>query len=225
MLTTSRGQVIVDNNLYGGQSYNQELPSATLQRSFSPVQSDMENEYSLAEITKKILGDSTTLPNEYDEVVDNNPMYAPSNKTMSYADDGIRRATLPTDNSSVIVKKSSLTNAQIKIALASFGIVVLVLAMLIAFASVGVNAVYGEIAVAESQLIAQSEVINTLNEQSANVDEATVLSLANALGYSVPDSSNTVLYEVPTKRPAVSYDIESNWFDELCDSISRMFGG
>ncbi|MEG1527643.1 MAG: hypothetical protein RR248_02865 [Clostridia bacterium] len=231
MLTTSRNAVTLDDyNVAISPRRTQtqtevELPAGT--NSYYQNQPISDNsEYNLEEITRKILGDSPVLPPEYDEVAKQQPGAAPTVKTLGSVDESlIDKSMFYTQNSQVAIKTRSLTNVQLKIAISSFAVIVLALAIVIALIAVGVGNSFGRVVTLSGQTTNTNTTVSTLLEELSVVNEAEILQRAALLGYTEPNSNNTKDFSIPKLRPSIQYNVQSNWFDVLCDNLSRFFGG
>lgn len=236
MLTTSRNTVTVDStyrNSSGksgftfGDTLTQELPAATNSYFAAPNQAVKQSEYSLEEITRKILGEGIELPPEYDEVDLSRVNGAtPTLKTLSSGDEGVlSRASFYSDSGSALVRTQTLSSKQIKIALAAFAVIVLALAIVIALVGASVTSSFASVLALDAAGSEAALQVNALQQELALENEAEIIAKAQMLGYTLPNSSNTIEYRTPQLREAQNFNIESNLFDKICDFLSNLFGG
>lgn len=236
MLTTSRNTVTVDNayrtqsprnGLGYGDTVAQELPAATNSYFAAPNTPAKQSEYSLEEITKKILGEGIDLPPEYDEVDLSRVNGAtPTLKTLSSGDENaLSRSMFYTAQGDAVVKTEKLTSKQVKIAFSAFVVLVLALAIVIALAATSVTSSFASALALEAVSAEKSLAVESLAEQLSVEDEGQIIALAEILGYTLPNSSNTIEYKSPQLRDPQGFNVESNWFDKICDFLSGIFGG
>lgn len=238
MLTTSRNTVTVDNAnraqnakniLAYDENLTQELPAATNSYFAAPnnIATAKQSEYSFEEIARKILGDGIELPPEYDEVDLSKVNGAmPTSKTLTSRDENaVARSMFYTAQGEAVVKTQKLTSKQAKIAFSAFAVVVLALVIVIALAATSVSASFVSALSLEATSVQKALAVESLAEQLSVEDEGQILALAEILGYTLPNSSNTIEYKSPQLREPQSFNVESNWFDKLCDFLSTMFGG
>lgn len=123
------------------------------------------------------------------------------------------------------VATASKLNTKTKVAIVSYVAVVLALILGIVFASVAVNGAFAEnVALTEAYQSATESI--SLLETELSVEDAKLLAeRAAELGYINANQSNTQTYTKVETRPAQNFNIETNWFDSLCDWLSGVFGG
>lgn len=169
-------------------------------------------EFSLASIQQR-LGNITTA-NE--QVSGADVMPSQSTLNMSYQRD-YRPQT----------EARSTVSTKTKAIAISYAAVVLCLVLAVTLCAVSVGATFGS-------YVALDQAYNTALEQSAVLDGQIAAESANVeqmyqraseLGYVDAAETNTHFYQRLDTRPAQNYQIESNWFDSLCDWISEVFGG
>ena len=82
-------------------------------------------------------------------------------------------------------------------------------------AASALNAEYTEVATKVAEL----------TEQVNAEDYALLVEKATNLGYIDASKSNTQTYTEIETRPAQNFNVQTNWFDSLCDWLSGVFGG
>lgn len=225
MITTSRGRVSVENYDEVGVF---SRPSIGNQSNITSENQTMgietESEYTTESIALKLFGSLSNLPQEYKEAEEEDARFAPSNKTMAVANEKqLSKVELFTPVANAVVKSNSAVSVKAKIAISTFSIVVLSLAILIAFTAVSVSAGYVGIGTLEAQYASQIETVNTLAEELSQINDTELLARAASLGYTPVQTSTSQTYVIPELRDAQTFVVEQGWFDQLCDFLSRMF--
>ncbi len=128
-------------------------------------------------------------------------------------------------NYSEQTKTASRLDTKTKVMIASYAIVVLALIIGVTLCSVSVSGSF----VAASALNAEYTEVATnvaeLTNQINSEDYALLVEKATNLGYIDASKSNTQTYTEIETRPAQNFNVQTNWFDSLCDWLSGVFGG
>ncbi len=199
--------------------------AAPARRSFLR-ESDEESELNKAELFEKlsgVRGGERDIP-EMSEML-KREKYAPSPRTLVYVDPTVSGADAAPDKSNVVAHTTSVAKTKAKIAVAVYIAVVLALAIAIAFTALSVAGTFQSTSELMSQISGQTEAIDALVAELANADEAALTAAAEKLGLSLPNTGNTLMYDLPETRGPQTFDITTNWFDRLCDGICNLFGG
>lgn len=149
--------------------------------------------------------------------VDSNADVMPSQLTMN------NRRYYETGATAVASKLSTKT----KVAIVCYVAAVLVLVLGIALASVSVSGVFAETTKLTADYAGVVEQVNALEQQLAVEDYVALAERAAELGYidASQVNNNTCTYTEVETRPAQNFNIETNWFDSLCDWLCNVFGG
>ena len=114
-----------------------------------------------------------------------------------------------------------------KVAIASYAIVVLALIVAVTLCSVFVTTAYGkaisknaDYSVALSELEQEKSKVEALEEDIASLTQR-----AADLGYIEAAQVQQMEYSKIETRPAQNFQVDSNWFDALCDWLCSVFGG
>ena len=118
-------------------------------------------------------------------------------------------------------------NTKTKVAIASYAVVVLALIIAVTLCSVYVTGAYGQASLFNAEYSEVSAALAELNAQKLAKEEdfADLAQRAADLGYIDAAKSNTMEYTELETRPAQNFQVESNWFDSLCDWLCGVFGG
>lgn len=173
---------------------------------------DTTSEFSLADIQAK-LGIVTDVANK-ERTADPDVLPSHSTLQMSYAREYQKQTQAGT-------KVSTRT----KVMVASYVTVVLALVLAVTLCSVSVAGSFQATTQLKAELGAVSTQLEQLREQLSVEDYEALSQKAESLGYYYPTGSNTQTYTELETRPAQNFDIQTNWFDSLCDWISSVFGG
>ena len=119
---------------------------------------------------------------------------------------------------------SKLTTKQ-KVVIASYAIVVLALIIGISLCSVYVSGVFGSAIALDASYSELASQVTELNEQLGVEDYEDLMKKSDELGYTDSSLANTKKYTEVETRPAQNFEVESNWFDSLCDWLCNAFGG
>lgn len=114
-----------------------------------------------------------------------------------------------------------------KVAIVCYVAAVLVLVLGIALTSVSVSGVFAETVKLTADYESVLQDVEALNQQLAVEDYIALAERAAQLGYidASQVNNNTCTYTEVETRPAQNFNIESNWFDSLCDWLCNVFGG
>lgn len=117
-------------------------------------------------------------------------------------------------------------NTKTKVAVVCYVAAVLVLILGIALASVSVSGVFAEAVQLTANYEDVLQDVEALNQQLATEDYVALTARAAELGYidASQVNNNTCTYTEVETRPAQNFNIESNWFDSLCDWLCNVFG-
>lgn len=112
-----------------------------------------------------------------------------------------------------------------KVAIASYAIVVLALVLAVTLCGVAVSSSFSGTAALNAEYAETTARVEELSAQVATEDYAALAQKAAELGYIDASRSNTQTYTEIQTRPAQNFNVETNWFDSLCDWLSGAFGG
>ena len=119
---------------------------------------------------------------------------------------------------------SKLSTKQ-KVGIARFAAVVLALVVAIAICSVYVGGAFSSAVAKVSDYSDLSAQVAALTEQVSHEDYDALMQRAAELGYTDSSLANTKRYTEVETRPAQNFEVETNWFDSLCDWLCNAFGG
>ena len=178
------------------------------------VETQDNQEFSLQTIQEKLGAFSGTEEQE----VASSPDLMPSNQTikMSY-----QREYAAASRARAL---SRLSTKQ-KVAIASYAIAVLALIIGIALCSVYVNGAFGSALNLNTQYVEVAEEVAQLSDAIGAEDYDELMRKATQLGYTEASNDNTRRYTEVETRPAQNFEVQSNWFDALCDWLCSAFGG
>ncbi|HPG91865.1 MAG TPA: hypothetical protein PK675_00465 [Clostridia bacterium] len=231
MLTTSRREVSIDryNRLSNkdSQDYatgldiaNDEISVEQPVRRWRDINNNTdENEYSLESIGAKLYGGVAIDTPDAERTI-RNETSLPSARTLNYKNPAYSEKDY---TEKTIVHSVSKTKG--KIAVAAYIAIILALAIAIAFTAISVSSTFASTSALTEEIAAQSATIDTLAAELSTVDEATLIAAAQTMGFSLPNTTNTLMYDTPVTRGPQTFDLSSNWFDKLCDGLCRFFGG
>lgn len=186
------------------QSYSDGYMTAT----------DTNQEFSIESIQEK-LGSFVGAPTEN---TDANPDLCPSASTLNMS---FARNYQTAPNTTANTKKA---NTKQKVVVASYVAVVLALILAITFSVVAVNGAFAKTAQLTGDVSLASKDLEDYAASLTEEDYATLVSHAAELGYYDVSLANTNTYEGLPTRPAQNFNVQTNWFDSLCDWISGIFG-
>lgn len=229
MLTTSRREVSIDRynrlSTKDNQDYaiglgiaNDEIDMEQPVRRSRGLTDVQDNEYSVESVGAKLYGGIAIDSNEADRVFENESAL-PSARTLNYKNPSYSERY----EEKTIVHSVSKTRA--KIVVATYIAVILALAIAIAFTAVNVSATFVSADTLNEQIVAQTATMDQLTAELSTVDEASLIAAANSMGFSLPNTTNTLMYDAPVTRGPQTFDLSTNWFDKLCDGLCKIFGG
>ena len=173
-------------------------------------------EFSLENIQKKLGAFYGT--EEQDVVtVSSSPDLMPSNQTI--------KMTYEREYEMGKTRSVSKLSTKQKVMIASYAIVVLALIIGISLCSVYVSGAFGSAILLQGSYTDLSTQMSELNEQLGVEDYEDLLQKATELGYTDSTKANTKYYTEVETRPAQNFEVETNWFDSLCDWLCNAFGG
>ncbi len=170
-------------------------------------------EFSLSSIQEK-LGALSALDNADAAIASADVMPSTQTLNMSYA-----------RNYSEQTCVASKLNVKTKVMIASYAIVVLGLILAVTLCGVAVSSSFGVATALNSEYADVATKVAELTEQIKTEDYASMAERATELGYIDASESNTQTYTEIETRPAQNFNIQTNWFDALCDWLSGAFGG
>lgn len=119
----------------------------------------------------------------------------------------------------------SRVGTKTKVAIASYAVLILALILAVSLCGVMVTNSFGSATALYSEYAQSSSIVADLSAKVATEDYAALAEKAAELGYIEASRSNTQTYTEIETRPAQNFNVESNWFDALCDWLSGAFGG
>ena len=122
------------------------------------------------------------------------------------------------------VHQTSKLSTRTKVAIASYVMVVLALVLGITLCSVYINGAFGSAVALDAAYAEAASKVSQLDEQLRQDDYASLMERAEGLGYIDASKSNTMEYTEIETRPAQNFNVQSNWFDALCDWLCSVFG-
>lgn len=122
-------------------------------------------------------------------------------------------------------RASAKVSAKFKAAVACYAFVVLALILAVTLCGVAVSGSFGGAVALNSEYTTVASQVNKLDEQIAMEDYESLVERATELGYIDASQSNTMTYTKLDTRPAQNFNIQTNWFDNLCDWLCNVFGG
>lgn len=175
---------------------------------------EQTQEFSLEAIKQKL---GVFNPTETEENVSAKSDTKPSEQTlrMSY------ERNYTADNTAV----KSRVNVKTKVMIASYAVIVLALILAVTLCGVAVSSSFAGATALYTEYVDTNAAVAELTQQVATEDYAALAEKAAELGYIDASRSNTQTYTEIETRPAQNFNVESNWFDALCDWISGAFGG
>lgn len=119
------------------------------------------------------------------------------------------------------------TSTKTKVMVVSYVAVVLCLVLAVTLCAVSVSGTFANFAqltsAYDSAVGAGAALDGAISEANGNTD--VLFERATQLGYVDAAETNTHFYQRLDTRPAQNFQIESNWFDALCDWLNGVFGG
>jgi len=112
-----------------------------------------------------------------------------------------------------------------KVMISCYAVVVLALILAVTLCGVSVSGLFVGATKLNAEYAENSAKVAELSSQVATEDYAVLAEKAAELGYIDASRSNTQTYSEIETRPAQNFNVETNWFDSLCDWLSGAFGG
>ena len=109
--------------------------------------------------------------------------------------------------------------------IASYAIIVLGLILAVTLCGVSVSGSFAATTALSTEYTEVADRVAQLTEQIQVEDYASMADKAAQLGYIDASESNSQTYTEIETRPAQNFNIQTNWFDSLCDWLSGAFGG
>ena len=179
---------------------------------------DSDNqEFSLTDIQQKLGAFYGAEAQEVVTPTSSSPDLMPSNQTI--------KMSYQREYASSKTRSLSKLSTRQKAMIASYAIVVLALIIGISLCSVYVSGAFSSAIVLDASYSVLAEQVGELNAQLAVEDYDQMMKRAEELGYTDSSSANTRRYTEVETRPAQNFEVESNWFDSLCDWLCNAFGG
>ena len=122
-------------------------------------------------------------------------------------------------------KTASKLDTKTKVAIASYAVVVLALIIAVTLCSVSVSGAFTSATALNAEYVEVATTLEGLIAEAQEEDLADLAQRAADLGYIDAAKSNTMMYTELETRPAQNFQVESNWFDSLCDWLCGVFGG
>ena len=141
-----------------------------------------------------------------------------STLTMTY-----KRDYAQTSNTHVASQAKLSTKS--KVAIASYVAVVLVLVLAVALCAASINGSFTAVLQGQDAYNQVSDELAALQEQINNEDYQELMQKAEEMGFVQADTTNSNNYTKLETRPAQNFTVETNWFDQVCNWISGVFGG
>ena len=206
------------NNI-GYQQDTQQDVYADVRTSYSsnPFTQDNQDsqEFSLSSIQEKL--GALNLEEEVD-VAKTSPDLMPSTQTLNMSYQREYTTSAKTRSASKLTTKE-------KIAIASYATVVLALIIAVTVCSVLATNAFGSAVVLNADYTEAADVVEELTAELQQDRFEELDRRAGELGYIDASRSNTMTYTELETRPAQNFEVESNWFDSLCDWLCGVFGG
>ena len=121
-------------------------------------------------------------------------------------------------------KAASKISTKTKVLAISYVAVVLALVLAVTICGVSVSESYSGVVALDGQYSQIVSEIDALQKEIDTEDYADLLNRAQQLGYVDASNSNTKSYSRLETRPAQNFNVETNWFDSLCDWLCSIFG-
>lgn len=238
MLTTSRKEVFtehhdtfanrsaaaVDTKMMGRDSYaiNTDAKKSNVSAFDGSYFADSERE-----IAVKLFGSDVAVEEYNIEESDTenytNPDLMPTGVTMESRSGKVKLSSQPTvveNAQKAYVNIRGLTQKG-KVAVVAYAALVLALVLLITLTAVAVNASVASIATLQTEI---NKTIEDINAMYVDVEENADL-YAQELGLVPAENATTAYYTPVSTREEITYNVSENWFDDLCEWVSSIFGG
>lgn len=184
----------------------------------------IDDQQMLEAIQRKLGGMSAVGGNTVNESADTMPSQLSMTFNRNYASQSAAAS-----KSSVSAKSSTSTSSELstrtKVAIAAYVAAVLVLVLAISLCSVAIGKSFGAVALQQQtygETVSQYEALRE-EVNAGNYDE--LYQKATEMGFVEVDSGNSYHYDELESRPAQNFNVETNWFDQLCDWLCGVFGG
>ncbi len=171
-------------------------------------------EFSLQSIQQKLGGFDSRAD---DREATSNPDLLPSASTLNMS--FVRRYEESAAHSDAKVK------VRTKIAVAGYIAAVLVLVLAVSLCAVAVSGTFTDMTAANAVYSQTAAQLEELRGQLSQEDYEALALRAAELGYVDASADNSNTYTQIETRPAQNFNVETNWFDQLCDWFSGVFGG
>ncbi|MBQ2723932.1 MAG: hypothetical protein IJF72_04745 [Clostridia bacterium] len=177
----------------------------------------LAEELSLEAMQAKLFGNNNVSETQTTVETELNPDLMPSQSTMTmsfvrnYKDETIAPAKVE-------------MNKATKIAIASYVAVVCLLIVGIALCSFFVSDTYATLAVSQGEYVSQQETLAQVEQAIASLTDEQLVELGLSMGFVPIDATNSYTYDLLETRPEQTFQIEGNWFDNVCDWITGIFG-
>ena len=229
MLTTTRREIINDYDITQNRQLRNfsegQMATTTNFRDRFSSQSDVSSEtyLSRSELAQKLCGPSY---NEEYDIMDNanedftDPDLMPSVTTMQITRSPYYQQPAKAQQKEVTKQRYT---ARSKILIASYAAVVLALALIITLTTISVASLFSQVSALEATLNTEKAVVATLDEDIEAAGSAdAVIEKAQEMGMTAGVISGSVA--LPETKAPVEANVSTNWFDSLCDTLSKLFG-
>ena len=113
-------------------------------------------------------------------------------------------------------------NARGKIVVVTYALVVALLGFLLIYNAFSMAAVTASIAATEIMISEEQATIEELTTQLNNLNNPDLIMERVAASGFVPTTTESSGIETPVGE-SISYEVQTNWFDKICDFISNIF--
>ena len=240
MLTTSRKEVFSESNNTFARKTPTVFDTKILGRDSYVMDSDTKKQSnsvfgtsyfadSKKEIAAKLFGSDVVVEeltkidiDESDTENFTNPDLMPTGITMDSRSDAkvVTKSPVAERETKTFINIQRLSQKG-KVAVVAYVAVVLALVLVIALTSVAINASLGNIANVQAEI---NMTIEDINAMYADVEQNAEL-YAQELGLVSATEATTAYYNPLSTREEITYEISENWFDNLCEWVSNIFGG
>ena len=123
------------------------------------------------------------------------------------------------------VASQAKLNTKSKVAIASYVAVVLVLVLAVALCAASINGSFTAVLQGQDAYNQVSGEVANLQDKVNNENYDELYQKALEMGFVEADSTNSYQYTKLETRPAQNFAVETNWFDQVCNWLSGVFGG
>ena len=116
-------------------------------------------------------------------------------------------------------------NTKSKVAIASYVAVVLVLVLAVALCAASINGSFTAVLQGQDAYNQVTDEVANLQDKVNNENYDELYQKALEMGFVEADSTNSYQYTKLETRPAQNFEVETNWFDQVCNWLSGVFGG